>query len=91
MYKKDFVRTIAEKTGGTLKGTNETVDVILETIEEILAAGDEVKLSGFGNFSVTERAAREGHNPQTGEVIQIPAKKAVKFKPSSTLKEAINA
>ncbi|WP_036204705.1 HU family DNA-binding protein [Marinobacter sp. MCTG268] len=66
------------------------VDGLTEIVQEHLAHGQEVTLPGIGKFSVTERAARSGRNPQTGEELEIPASKAPKFKASKALKEAVN-
>ena len=90
MNKKELVKVMAEKLEITQKAAAEQLDVILETITEELVNGGEVKLSGFGTFSVSERAEREGRNPQTGETITIAASKAPKFKASSALKAAVN-
>ena len=90
MNKKELVKVMAEKLEITQKAAGEQLDVILETITEELVNGGEVKLSGFGTFSVAERAARQGVNPATGEKIQIAASKAPKFKPATALKSAVN-
>ena len=63
---------------------------ILGTIEDILAKGESIAFLGFGKFEVSERAARDGRNPQTGEKLKIPASKAVKFSSGKDLKEAVN-
>lgn len=91
MNKKMMIKAIAEKTGFTQKDVTVVVDAMIEAVTETVAAGEDVKISGLGKFSVTERAARSGRNPQTGEAIEIPATKALKFKASSTLKAAVKA
>lgn len=91
MNKKEMIKAISEKLGITQKAAGEQVDAILEVITETLVAGDEVKIVGFGTFSVAERAAREGRNPATGETIQIAASKAPKFKASKALKDTVNS
>lgn len=91
MNKKDLVKAMAEKLGTTQKAAGEQLDAILEVITEAMVAGEDVKISGFGTFSVTERAAREGRNPATGETIQIAASKAPKFKAAKALKDTVNA
>ena len=68
---------------------NQVLNSVLGAITDAVAAGDKVTLIGFGTFSVTERAAREGRNPQTGKKIKIPAKKIVKFKAGSKLADAV--
>ena len=69
--KKDVVNLVKAKTDLSVKTTSEVVDALLEVITEALADGDSVRFTGFGTFSVTERAARTGKNPRTGEVIAI--------------------
>jgi DNA-binding protein HU-beta len=73
------------------KRGREMVDAVLQAIAEALKAGEKVKLQGFGNFEAVERAARKGRNPQTGEEIEIAAKKAPKFSPAKDLKQAVNS
>lgn len=91
MNKKELVKAIAEKLETTQKAAGEQLEAILEVITDALVAGEEVKISGFGTFSISERAAREGRNPQTGETIQIAASKSPKFKAAKALKDAVNA
>jgi DNA-binding protein HU-beta len=89
MTKAEFVAKIAEKTGSTKVDADKAVQAFLETVTDVLKAGDKVAFAGFGSFEVTERAAREGRNPQTGETMQIKASKAPKFKAGKTLKDAV--
>jgi len=89
MTKKDLVRKMAEKSGMTQKGTKAVLNSLMESIEEALVDGDEVKLSKFGTFKSVVRAPRKGRNPQTGEEIDIPEKVVPKFKTSSILKEKV--
>ena len=84
--KKDLIAAIAAKTGYTKKDINVVLDAIFDTIADSIASGDGVKITGFGTFDTTIRKARTGHNPQTGEKIEIPAMTSVKFKPSACLK-----
>ena len=70
---------------------NGAVDEVIDAIGEALEAGDEVSLKGFGAFKVQEKGARKGRNPRTGDEVDIPAKKVVKFKPASALKERVNS
>ena len=91
MNKKELVKAIAEKLETTQKAASEQLDAVLEAITDALVAGEEVKISGFGTFSISERAAREGRNPATGETIQIAASKSPKFKAAKALKDAVNA
>lgn len=90
MNKKELVKAMAEQLGTTQKAAAEQLDAVLDVITAALVAGEDVKLAGFGTFSVTERAAREGRNPATGETIQIAASKAPKFKAAKALKDLIN-
>lgn len=92
MNKSELVAKIVEKSelGVTPKQASEMVNSLTATITEALADGDEVALVGFGTFKVTERKAREGRNPQTGETLKIAAKKAPTFKAGKALKEAVN-
>lgn len=90
MNKAELISRVAEVNETTKKAAGEQVDAIVAVITEALASGEEVAISGFGKFSVTKRAAREGRNPQTGETIQIAASKSPKFKASKALKDAVN-
>lgn len=89
MTKNQFVSAVAAKTGKPKSETAETVDAIFDTITQTMIKGDSVNISGFGVFRVSNRKAREGINPRTGEKIHIAAKKAPKFRAGKTLKEAV--
>ena len=89
MNKTDLVSAVCEKTGLTKKDAAAAVDAIGEAIVKALANGDKVQLIGFGSYEVVERAARMGMNPQTKEKMQIPARKAVKFRAGKALKDAV--
>jgi DNA-binding protein HU-beta len=89
MTKEKLIEQIADRLNGTKKSAAQAVDAMLESMQEALTKGDEVRLTGFGSFQVTERQQRRGRNPQTGEEITIPANKAVKFKPGKDLKERV--
>lgn len=80
MNKAELVDTIASKAGLTKTQANEVLDCFMETVVKTLKKGDKVTLVGFGTFSVSERSARNGRNPQTGEVIKIKARKVPRFK-----------
>jgi DNA-binding protein HU-beta len=88
MNKADLVNEVA-KVVKTKKNAQEAVDVVLSSITEALEKGDTVSLVGFGTFKVTERKARKGRNPQTGEEIYIAASKVPKFVAGKALKEAV--
>mgnify|MGYP001118931704 CR=1 FL=1 len=90
MNKNDLIAAVSEKTGLSKNDTTKTVDGVLETIENQLKQGGDVRLVGFGTFSVSNRAASEGRNPRTGEKIQIPASKQPKFKAGKGLKDSVN-
>lgn len=89
MTKNQFVSAVAAKTGKAKSETAEVVDAIFDTITQTMIKGDSVNISGFGVFRISNRKAREGINPRTGEKIHIAAKKAPKFRAGKTLKEAV--
>ena len=88
MNKGDLINEVA-KVVSTKKEAQEAVDCVLSSITKALKKGDTVTLVGFGTFKVTNRKARKGRNPQTGEEIEIKASKAPKFTPGKSLKEAV--
>jgi DNA-binding protein HU-beta len=90
MNKNDLIATVAERTGLSKTGAGEAVEATFDAIAGALKAGDEVKIIGFGNFTVSKRAASTGRNPRTGETIQIAASKSPKFKAGKGLKDAVN-
>jgi DNA-binding protein HU-beta len=90
MNKNDLIAAVAEKTGLSKGDATKAVDGVLDTIENQLTQGGDVRLVGFGTFSVSNRAASEGRNPRTGEKIQIPASKQPKFKAGKGLKDSVN-
>ncbi|PLX39361.1 MAG: DNA-binding protein HU [Hyphomicrobiales bacterium] len=91
MNKNELIAQVAEKTGLTKAAAGEAVDATFDAVAASLKGGEEVRIIGFGNFAVTERAASEGRNPRTGETIQIPASKTPKFKAGKALKDAVNS
>ncbi len=90
MNKKMLIDVVSEKLGTTKKDAGAALDAIVEAIIEAVAEGQEVSISGFGKFGVSERAEREGRNPATGESIVIPASKSPKFKAATAFKTAVN-
>ena len=90
MKKVELVEAVADRAGITKADATRALDATLEVVTEALAKGDKVPLVGFGTFSVSKRAAREGRNPRTGETVQIAARNAVSFKAGSALKDAVN-
>jgi len=90
MNKNDLVAQVAEKAAIDKRDATKAVDATFDVITQALKSGDEVRITGFGSFVITERAASEGRNPRTGETIQISASKAPKFKAGKGLKDAVN-
>ena len=91
MNKKELLMAIAERTGASRKDAAEFLDAFTSTVSDALATGESVQLIGFGTFKITERAARTGKNPKTGEAIKIPKSKSPGFKAGKALKELCNA
>ena len=89
MRKQDLVAAVAQETGISESKVSQAVTAVFGAIEGALAKGDEVSISGFGTFKVTERPARDGRNPQTGETIKIAAKKSPTFKAGAGLRRAV--
>ena len=90
MNKNDLVAEVAKNTGWSKTDAAKSVDAFLNAVEGALKKGDEVRLVGFGTFSIATRAATEGRNPRTGAKINIPASKQPKFKAGKGLKDAVN-
>ena len=91
MNKTELVAAVAEQAGLSKKDAEAAVKAFTDVVAEALKAGDKIQLVGFGTFEVSERAAREGRNPQSGETMVIPASKAPKFKAGKALKDLVNA
>jgi len=87
--KTELVEQIAQKADLSRKDAESAVEAALKTIEEQLAGGGEITLTGFGKFHVAERGARQGRNPQTGAPIQIAASRVPRFSAGSKLKESV--
>ena len=90
MKKNEIIKAVSDELGMTIKETAAVVDLFIEYAELALQNGDCVDIPKFGKLSVEQRQARMARNPQTGEKMEVPAKKAIKFKASKTLKDAIN-
>ena len=90
MKKPELAAAIAEKADLTKDKAGEILNILTDEITNAMNKNDTVSLIGFGTFSVRERSARTGKNPQTGETIQIAASKSVGFKPGKALKDAVN-
>jgi DNA-binding protein HU-beta len=89
--KDALAKAVAEETGLSNGQAKEAIEATLDRIANELTQGNEVSLPGFGKFGVTERSARQGRNPQTGETIQIAATKAPRFQAAAPLKQALKA
>ena len=90
MNQTELVAAMAEKAGLSKKDAEAALKAFTDTVAEELKKGEKIALVGFGTFEVSERAAREGRNPQTGEPMTIAASKSPKFKAGKALKDAIN-
>jgi DNA-binding protein HU-beta len=89
MNKQELIGAVADATGLSRGDATRAVEGVFETITGALKRGDEVRLVGFGNFSVTRRKPSTGRNPRTGEPIQIKASSQPKFRPGKALKDAV--
>jgi len=89
MTKSELVRELAEEHELPRRQVTELVEAILEKITTVLKSGDKVQLTPFGQFRIRDRAARVARNPQTGEPVNVPAKRVLKFTAGRTLKEAV--
>ena len=90
MTKADLIESIYLKTGFSKKDSAEIVETVFDLIKTTLEDGEKIKIAGFGNFVVKEKSTRRGRNPQTGDEIEISARRILTFKPSQVLKNAIN-
>ena len=90
MNKTELVAAMADAAGLSKKDTEKALKAFTDVVAEELKKGEKVQLVGFGTFEVSERAVREGRNPQSGAVMKIPASKAPKFKAGKALKDSLN-
>ena len=90
MNRMELVAAIAEKSELSKKDAEKALNAFTDVVAEELKKGEQIQLVGFGTFKVSERAAREGRNPQTGETMQIKASKSPKFTAGKALKDALN-
>jgi DNA-binding protein HU-beta len=90
MNKNELVSAVAEKAELSKQQAGQAVDALFDVIEGALAAGDDIRLVGFGTFSVSHRAASKGRNPSTGAEVDIPARNVPKFAAGKGLKESVN-
>jgi DNA-binding protein HU-beta len=91
MNKQELIDAVASATGNSKTLAGETLDAFISAVTQAVAEGGSVQLIGFGSFGSGTRAARTGRNPSTGEEIQIPAAKTVKFVPGKAFKDLVNA
>ena len=90
MTKADIFEKVSSNLGLSKKDSAELVEAVFSVMKSTLENGENLKISGFGNFEVKQKADRRGRNPQTGEAITIEARRILSFKPSSILKTAVN-
>jgi DNA-binding protein HU-beta len=89
MNQSDLITRVSDQTGMARGETGKVIAAVIDGITEALRKGEDVRLAGFGSFSVVERREREGRNPRTGETVRIAASKAARFSPAKTIKEAL--
>ncbi len=90
MTKAEIIEQVYTKIGFSKKESSDIVELVFDTIKETLEKGDKIKISGFGNFVVRNKRSRVGRNPQTGQSIEITARRVLTFRPSQVLKTALN-
>lgn len=91
LTKADIVERVYKEAGFSKKEAADMVEMVFQIIKQTLGRGEKVKISGFGNFSIRDKKARIGRNPQSGESLEISARRVLTFKPSQVLKEDITA
>lgn len=91
MNKNDLIGVVADQTGLSRGDVTKAIDGMLDAVTEAMKKGEEVRLVGFGTYTVSRRAASEGRNPRTGEPLKIAASNQPKFRPGKALKDALNA
>lgn len=91
LTKADIVERVFKEAGFSKKEAADLIDLVFKVIKDTLSKGEKVKISGFGNFSIRDKSTRTGRNPQTGEAMEISARRVLTFKPSQVLKEDITA
>lgn len=89
LTKADIVERVYKEAGFSKKEAADLVDLVFKIIKDTLSKGEKVKISGFGNFSIRDKSTRVGRNPQTGEAMEITARRVLTFKPSQVLKEDV--
>jgi integration host factor subunit alpha len=91
LTKADIVERVYKEAGFSKKEAADLVDLVFKVIKDTLSRGEKVKISGFGNFSIRDKNTRVGRNPQTGDAMDITARRVLTFKPSQVLKEDVTA
>ncbi len=91
MTKADIVEALYQKVGFSKKEAADLVELVFDTLKGTLSQGSKIKISGFGNFIVREKRSRVGRNPQTGESIEISARRVLTFRPSQVLRSEVNS
>lgn len=91
MTKADIVEALYEKVGFSKKEAADLVELVFDTLKSTLSKGQKIKISGFGNFVVREKRSRVGRNPQTGQSIEISARRVLTFRPSQVLRADVNS
>ncbi len=89
LSKTDLVNKLQDQLGFSKKESAHIIDLVFNLIKDTLTRGEKIKISGFGNFTIRDKAERIGRNPQTGEQITIPSKRVLTFKPSELLKDDV--
>ncbi len=90
MTKADLIESVYLATGFSKKESASIVELVFDLMKETLEDGEKIKIAGFGNFVVKDKASRRGRNPQTGNEIEISSRRILTFKPSQVLKTSIN-
>ena len=90
MTKAELIEAVYTKVGVSKKESADLVEMIFDTMKDTLSKGEKIKISGFGNFVVREKRSRMGRNPQTGESMEISARRVLTFRPSQVLKNDLN-
>ena len=90
MTKAELIEAVYSKVGISKKESADLVELIFDTMKDTPSKGEKIKISGFGNFVVREKRSRMGRNPQTGESMEISARRVLTFRPSQVLKNALN-
>lgn len=90
LTKAELIDAVYEKVGFSKKQAADLVELVFESIKEELCKGDSIKISGFGKFKIRSKNARMGRNPQTGQAMEISARKVLTFTPSRILRDGIN-